>query len=247
MTLQRRESGTGDPLVIVHGLFGSGRNWMSVAPKLAKQRRVITVDLRNHGDSPHADHMSLADLADDLAELLDGPADFLGHSLGGKAAMTLALTQPEKVRRLIVADIAPMAYPAVHAKTIAAMQATPLSEVRSRSEADAFLAREIADSRVRRFLLTNLTRVDGGFRWRLNLEALASWIGELSGFSATGSFEGPSLFLAGAHSDYVSAAAEPAIAQHFPDSSLQVIADAGHWIHADQPSAMVEAVGAFLA
>jgi esterase len=247
MKLNRREMGEGEPLVIVHGLFGSARNWLSVAPKLADSRRVITVDLRNHGDSPHSTGMSLADLANDLGELLDGPADFLGHSLGGKAAMTLALTEPSKVRRLIVADIAPVPYPAVHAKTIAAMQAVPLCEVRSRKEADAFLARAIKDSRVRRFLLTNLLRTDSGFAWRLNLDALANCIEALSGFEATGTFAGSALFLAGERSDYVGELEVEAIPQHFPNSSLQVIPEAGHWLHADQPDALIAAVERFLA
>ncbi|MFT5127714.1 MAG: esterase [Rhodothermales bacterium] len=246
MKLHRRESGSGAPLVIVHGLFGSSRNWMSITPKLAEQRRVIAVDLRNHGDSPHDAHMSLADLADDLADLLDEPADFLGHSLGGKAAMILALKQPEKVRRLIVVDIAPASYPAVHTRTIAAMQSVPLCEIRARADADAFLARTIEDSRVRRFLLTNLNRVDGKFQWRLNLDALATWIRELSSFTGTGTFDGPSLFLAGERSDYVGTAEADLIACQFPNSALQFITDAGHWIHADQPAAMIEAVEAFL-
>lgn len=246
MKLHTRTSGSGQPLVIVHGLFGSSRNWMGVTPKLAERRRVIAVDLRNHGDSPHADSMSLADLATDLAELLDEPADFLGHSLGGKAAMTLAIEQPEKVRCLIVADIAPVAYPAVHARTIAAMQAVPLCELRDRKEADDYLAAEIADSRVRRFLLTNLVRGESGMCWRLNLSALARWIEALSGFEASGTFHGPSLFLAGARSKYVGAAEAKAIQARFPHSELQIIADAGHWIHADQPEAMVANVERFL-
>ena len=246
MKLNRREMGKGEPLVIVHGLFGSARNWLSVAPKLAETRRVITVDLRNHGDSAHAADMSLADLANDLGELLDEPADFLGHSLGGKAAMTLALTEPEKVRRLVVADIAPVPYPAVHAKTIAAMRAIPLCEVGSRKDADAFLARVIKDSRVRRFLLTNLQRGDSGFAWRLNLDALANWILALSGFAASGTFSGEALFLAGDQSDYVGPVEAAEITRYFPNSTLQTIADAGHWIHADQPQTLVDAVALFL-
>ena len=247
MRLHSREAGSGDTLLIVHGLFGSSRNWMSVAPKLSEDRHVVTVDLRNHGDSPHAASMSLTDLADDLAELIEEPVDILGHSLGGKAAMTLALTRPEMVRRLIVADIAPVTYPAVHAQTIAAMQAVPIGEVRNRREADDWLAREIEDSRVRRFLLTNLVRVDAGFRWRLNLDALGRWIEALSGFEASGSFAGPALFLDGERSHYIGDEQVAAIRERFPNCALQTIADAGHWIHADQPTVMVAAVREFLA
>ncbi len=245
------EMGEGEvPLVIVHGLFGSARNWRVLQKRLAEKRRVIAVDLRNHGSSFWSDINSYEALADDLAEVIDAHgrvADVLGHSMGGKAAMVLALTRPEMLRRLIVADIAPVAYGHTQAKHIAAMQAVDMSVVTRRSEADKQLVAEVAEAPLRAFFLQSVELGEGGARWVLNLEALAAEMPKIMGFPELGKgFEGPVLMLRGAGSDYVQPEAQPEIFQLFPKAELGEIEGAGHWLHAEKPREFQAAVEAFL-
>jgi pimeloyl-ACP methyl ester carboxylesterase len=192
------------PLVIAHGLFGSGRNWGAVAKRLARDRQVAAVDLRNHGDSPRDPDMSYAAMAGDLAATiaeLGGEADLLGHSMGGKAAMVLALTEPERVRRLVVADIAPAAYRHSQIGYVRAMQALDLAGLSRRSEADARLAPSVPDPVLRAFFLQSLAFEDGVARWKLNLDVLAEQMPTIMGFpEPAGRFPGPTLFLTGAAS-----------------------------------------------
>ncbi|TYB83018.1 alpha/beta fold hydrolase [Maritimibacter fusiformis] len=236
------------PILIVHGLFGSGRNWGVIAKRLADARRVVTVDMRNHGDSFHADSQSYADMAGDLDHVIaeiGGRADVIGHSMGGKAAMVLALERPERLRRLVVADIAPVAYDHSQSGLIAAMQRLDLGPVETRGDADRALAEDIETASVRAFLLQSLDVK--ARRWRLNLEVLDREMTRITGFpDVSGQFDGPALFLAGAQSDYVTPEARPKIKALFPNAKQAKIPGAGHWLHAEKPREFEAAVRAFL-
>jgi pimeloyl-ACP methyl ester carboxylesterase len=238
------------PLLIAHGLFGSARNWGAVARRLSERRAVIAVDMRNHGESLRDPDHSYAAMASDLAEVIaahGGAADVLGHSMGGKAAMVLALTEPERVGRLVVADIAPVAYGHSQAEYVEAMQATDLAGVTRRSQADPRLAEHVEEKALRAFFLQSLAIDERGASWRLNLEVLADQMPAIMGFpDVPGRFDGPALFLTGGASDYVDAAHWPAITERFPQAERETIGGAGHWLHAEAPREVAEAVAAFL-
>lgn len=237
------------PLVIAHGLFGSAKNWGAIAKRLSQGREVVAVDMRNHGDSPRAPVHDYPAMAADLAEVLEslGEADLLGHSMGGKAAMTLALTRPELLRRLIVADIAPVAYGHSQIGYVEAMQALDLAPLRRRSEADAGLKASVPEAGVRAFLLQSLTVGPEGAAWKLNLDVLEDQMPAIMGFpDLPGPFEGPTLFLTGGKSDYVTEAHWPRIEALFSDLERVAVPDAGHWLHAEAPEAFCAAVEAFL-
>jgi esterase len=237
------------PLVIAHGLFGSAKNWGAIAKRLSQGREVVAVDMRNHGDSPRAPVHDYPAMAADLAEVLEslGEADLLGHSMGGKAAMTLALTRPELLRRLIVADIAPVAYGHSQIGYVEAMQALDLAPLRRRSEADAGLKASVPEAGVRAFLLQSLTVGPEGAAWKLNLDVLEDQMPAIMGFpDLPGPFKGPTLVLTGGKSDYVTEAHWPRIEALFPDLRRVAIEGAGHWLHAEAPEAFCAAVEAFL-
>jgi len=242
------------PLVIAHGLLGAGRNWGALAKRLAKRRKVIVADLRGHGDSPWSDDVSYPAMAGDLAETIGaeagGRADVLGHSMGGKVAMTLALAQPSRLRKLIVADVAPVVYDHSHADTLAAMAALDLSRITRRADADRALRDSIPNAALRAFVAQNLAIEDGAARWRPDIAALAAGMAGLVGFPAHfahDSFAGPALFLRGGASDYVTPAMHGAIRARFPAARIETLEGAGHWLHAEQPEAFLAAVEAFLA
>jgi pimeloyl-ACP methyl ester carboxylesterase len=240
------------PLLIAHGLFGSARNWGAVARRLAAGRLVIVPDMRNHGASFRAAAHDYPALAADLAEVCDahgGRMDVLGHSMGGKAAMAMALLHPERVGRLVVADIAPVAYGHTQMPLIAAMRGLDLAGVTTRGEADRRLQAAVPDPAVRAFLLQSLDlRAAGGPAWRLNLDALAANMEAIVGWPDFGArrFAGPALFLAGALSDYVRPEHRDAIRAAFPAARFAKIPGAGHWLHADRPEAFAAAVSTFL-
>lgn len=245
--------GNGPPLIILHGLFGSGRNWRRIAERLAARWRVFTVDLRNHGASPWAPTMSFAEMADDLAAFYLArqlySAVLIGHSLGGKTAMRFALEHPALVDDLIVVDIAPVAYAHSYDEMIAAMRALDLAKVHRRRDAEAMLSGAVADPAMRSFLVQNLKHTAaGGFAWRINLEAIAASMGELVGWPDVGEREYPNraLFVRGEHSDYIAREHQAAIFRLFPQAEFAVIADAGHRVHADQPQAFTDLVVRFL-
>jgi pimeloyl-ACP methyl ester carboxylesterase len=247
-------SGAGLPAAILHGLFGSGRNWATIARRLAARRRVITLDLRNHGLSPSADTMDYIAMAEDVHASLQalGIARFalIGHSMGGKAAMVAALRHGAEVDRLVVVDIAPVAYAPRHLGHVRAMRALDLAPLRRRGEADAALAPAIPDAAERAFLLHNLVLDEAGARWRLNLAAIERAMPDLAGFPAMAAgtvYRGPALFVAGGNSDYLLPTHEPAIRRLFPGAQIARIAQAGHWLHADAPSAFLDVVEPFLA
>ena len=242
------EAGGGVPLVIAHGLFGSARNWGVIARRLSDRRQVIAVDMRNHGASPWCAHHGYEDMAADLAAVIaaaGGRADVLGHSMGGKAAMALALRHPGLVRRLVVADIAPVAYGHSQLPVVRAMQAVDLERVARRADAEAMLAAQGVARPLQRFLTQSLDVA--GRRWRLNLDVLAAEMGRIMSFPPIeGQWGGPALFLTGAESDYVGPQHRGAIRARFPRARFARIPGAGHWLHADRPRAFEAAVRVFL-
>lgn len=247
-TILHGAPGDAPPLLIAHGLFGSARNWGVIARRLADQRQVIAVDMRNHGESPWADSHAYPDLAADLAEVIDsvGTADLMGHSMGGKASMVLALTRPQGLRRLIVADIAPVAYDHSQTDKIDAMETLDLSSITRRSEAD----RQLVDLGIAPgyagFFTQSLDLPN--HRWRFNLAVLRKEMDRLVGFpDLDGRFDGPALFLSGGASDYVRPAHRIRIKTLFPKAVLAKLPGAGHLLHADRPKEFLAAVSAFLA
>ena len=236
-------------LLIAHGLYGSGRNWGVIAKRLSNSRRVVAVDMRNHGGSPWHDTHGYEEMADDLTRViahLSGPVDVLGHSMGGKAAMVLALSRPELVRRLIVVDIAPVAYGHSQMPYIKAMKAVDLSDITRRSDAKARLAPHVDDPALVDFFLQSLDVKHR--RWMLNLDTLTVEMDKIMGFPRVeGRFDGPALFLSGAESDYLRPEHRPAIKALFPKAQFAKIPGAGHWVHAEKPREFEAAVRAFLA
>ncbi len=233
------------PLLIAHGLFGSARNWGVIAKRLSDQRAVYAVDMRNHGASGWFDTQSYADMAEDLAEVVNhigGEVDVLGHSMGGKAAMVMAATKPLNLRRLIIADIAPVGYGHSQMGPIEAMRGVDLSIVERRSDAAEQL--DVEDE-LKPFLTQSLDLKEK--KWRLNLDVLAAEMVKIIGFpKVNGSFEGPVLFLTGATSDYVLPEHRPEIKSLFPNAKFAKIPGAGHWLHADKPREFEAAVRVFL-
>jgi pimeloyl-ACP methyl ester carboxylesterase len=252
MILHAVERGAGPPLALLHGLFGQSVNFASVQRRLADRRRVIALDLRNHGASPRAPTMSYADMAEDVLETLRAlgalPGALVGHSMGGKVAMRAALEAPAAVSRLLVADIAPVAYDHAgsNGRLVAAMTALDLRPGLTRTEAAAALATSVPDPAVRGFLLQNLLP-GAAPSWRLNLPAIAAAMPSLVGWSDPegASYAGPTLFLAGGRSDYLLPDYRPAIRARFPAARFVTLKDAGHWLHADDPDGFVAVVEAF--
>lgn len=243
------------PLLIAPGLFGSGRNWGVIAKHLSTQRRVLALDMRNHGDSFWHPAHGYGELAADLAQVIEAegrPCDVLGHSMGGKATMMLALTRPGLVRRIVVADMAPVPYShgASHGQLIAAMQALDLSGLASRAEADRRLAQTVSDPGTRAFLLQSLELREGPVRWKFNLAALAENLPAILDWPAlppgTRPFAGEALFLYGGASDYLRPDYHGAIRALFPQAEMRCIEGAGHWLHAERPRDVEAAVEEFL-
>ena len=248
-TILHGTEGAKPPLLIVHGLYGSGRNWGVIAKRLSDERQVIAVDQRNHGDSPWTERHGYEDMAGDLAEVIEahgGKADVLGHSMGGKAAMVLALTRPELVNRLILADIAPVAYDHSQIQYIEAMRAVDLGSIEKRSDAKDQLARHVPEPTLRSFFTQSLDIKEK--RWKLNLDLLAEEMPKIIGFpEIEGRFDGPTLFLSGGESDYVAPEHRARIKALFPESRFAKIPGAGHWLHAEKPREFEAAVRAYLA
>lgn len=240
------------PLLLVHGLFGSSGNWMGVAKRLQADYRLILPDLRNHGRSPHHPTMDFPAMAADLSALLDRleieSASLVGHSMGGKAGMWLALTQPERVERLVAADIAPVSYHNRFEAIFRGLCELPLEALQGREEADRLLAPRVPELAIRQYLLQNLVKQSGGWQWRLNLPVLESSIGTLTDFPVRDgmSYAGEVLFLYGERSDYVLPEYRDLILELFPLARLRMLAQAGHWVYAEQPEGFSQAVRAFL-
>lgn len=236
------------PILIAHGLFGSARNWGVIAKRLSDTRKVVAVDMRNHGVSPWHETHNYHDMANDLSQIvadIGGVADVIGHSMGGKAAMVFALSSPQMVRRLLVADIAPVAYTHSQQIMIEAMRSIDLEKVQTRSDADAQMAPLVDDPSVRAFLLQSLDVKNQS--WRLNLDVLEREMERIVGFPAIeGHFDGPTLFLAGANSDYVLREHRQIIKGLFPSARHAKIPDTGHWLHAEKPREFEATARAFM-
>ena len=237
-------------LIIAHGLFGSARNWGVIARHLADRRDVITVEMRNHGTSPRELTQSYPDMAADLAEVirtLGTPADLLGHSMGGKTAMQLALTDGRLLRRLIIADIAPIAYTHEQSPHIQAMRTLDLTNLTSRAEADRRLTAAVPDPGLRAFFLQSLDLKSSPPQWRLNLDVLEAEMPKIVGWPATqGVFDHPTLFLSGSESHYILPEYRAPIRAQFPKARFARLNGAGHWLHADKPREFEETVRTFL-
>ncbi len=251
LALSYREQGAGEPLVILHGLFGSARNWQSVAASLAASHRVVSVDLRNHGQSPHSESMNYELMAADVLELMNRlqlpAATLVGHSMGGKVAMVAALAAPGRCTRLVVVDIAPVDYGARYSDMLDAMLAIPLAHLQDRAHAERLLAAAVPAADTRRFLLQNLAADNGGYRWRIDLGALRAALGEIGGFPASSArYPGPALFLRGERSAAVQPDHQPRIRELFPLASFATVPNAGHWPHADQPAFFLALLRDFL-
>ncbi len=250
MKLRVSELGAGPPICLLHGLFGAGRNLGVVARALAPRHRVLLPDLRNHGRSPHAATMTYAEMAADIRETLAAagalPAALLGHSMGGKVAMRLALDDPDAVTRVLVADIAPIPYPPHFRGPGAAMLALPLVPGLTRVAASAQLAAAIPDDALRAFLLQGLDLADPPV-WRIGLAEIMRNLTDIESWDVPpgARYDGPTLFLAAGRSDYVTETARPAIRALFPAARFATLKDAGHWLHADQPAAFNAAATAF--
>jgi esterase len=251
----RQLGSSGPALICLHGLYGYGRNWNSIARQLSAQFRVILPDLRNHGKSFHAEPWDYAAMAQDVAELAKHleleSFSLMGHSMGGKVAMQYALSSGStSLEHLVIVDIAPRPYEAdYHRGLLQALLNLDLAAVQEREDADAALAEAIPEAKVRSFLLSNLVRTEAGWAWQFNLPLLHDRIELITAnidassapFSAC-----PVLFIAGSDSDYVSPKDEPQIKALFPQARLEWIADAGHWVHVDQPDALLKSLLSFM-
>ena len=263
----RKYGESGPPLVIVHGLYGSGDNWVSIARELSDRFEVYVLDQRNHGQSPHSNIHDYPSMRNDLRDFLDSrgirKAVLIGHSMGGKTIMAFAISWPERVQSLISVDIAPRPYhdlalnshtAANHAHMIDAMLDLDLSGMESREEVDQALRNEIGSDRVRSFLLKNVQRDgEGNFIWRINLRALRDNLDKIMDGLDTekviseGGITGfPALFVAGERSDYIRAEDHQLIRSLFPAADIVIIPGAGHWVHAEQPSLLVKNIRYFL-
>ncbi len=240
-------------MTILHGLFGSGRNWNAIARRLAEQARVLVPDLRNHGASPHAEPMTYPAMAADVRTLFESQeierSDLIGHSMGGKAAMWLALTEPQRVDRLVVVDIAPVRYDHSFEELIRILRQLPLEHLSGRAAADEWLARQLPEPTLRQFLLQNLVRRGDRYLWRINLDAIEQAMPELMGFPDVHGlrpFFGPALFIAGERSSYILPEYGATINQLFPRAAIERLPDVGHWLHSEQPEQFLAIVQRFL-
>lgn len=235
----------------MHGLFGSLENLGGIARLLQDQFTVYSVDLPNHGRSPHSNPTSLERMSEQLGEWFGEQgltnAKWLGHSLGGKVCMELALIQPDIVQRLVVVDIAPVAYGQHHDDVFAGLLSVDPATLSSRSEADKIIAAHVPEIAVRSFLLKNLQKEGGGFVWRMNLSALHDhYLSLIKANRTDSSFDGPTLFLKGGNSPYIGEAQRDDILQRFPSTQLKVVANTGHWLHAEKPEVVAKLVSKFL-
>jgi pimeloyl-ACP methyl ester carboxylesterase len=252
MQLHFKQLGHGEPMVLLHGLFGQSDNWFGVAPKLAEKFHVLMPDLRNHGHSPHHPEMDYPLMAADVEKIFAAQkieaAHVIGHSMGGKVAMQFALDFPARVKKLVVVDMAPRAYERRHDKIFAALLALDLAVFQTRQQIEDALASEISSLNLRRFLLKNLGRDEHGkFFWKMNLRGVAenySRLGEV--LVGNNSFDKPALFIRGGKSDYIGASDEAQILKIFSSAEIQTIAAANHWVHADAPEDFLRLVLNFL-
>ena len=247
MKLFFREQGQGQPMIILHGLFGSSDNWLTQAKLFAPHYRVISIDQRNHGQSPHSDDFDYQCMVSDLDEFIEdqklNEPIIIGHSMGGKAAMNLAVAHSEKISKLIVVDIAPRAYNLEHYTIVEGLKAIDIANLTSRNEADTVLSEHVPEPDVRQFLLKNLQRKStGGFSWKINLPVIAEKLSNIGlDLQFEGQFEKPTLFIRGAKSKYVRDEDWQRIIKIFPSAKLETM-DTGHWVQAEKPQEFADVV-----
>ncbi len=251
MKLHYKVSGKGNPLVILHGLFGTLDNWGGQVKALSEHFQVYAVDLRNHGLSPWNAQMDYPSMRDDLVEFLDDhqldQIMLLGHSMGGKAAMQLALDHPQRIRKLIIVDIAPVRYAANHDEVFKGLFNVDLNHIQSRSEADQALAEYIDEAGVRQFLLKNLYRDQQHFAWRMNLNGLNKSYDDIAEApDSHGHYQGATMFIKGGSSNYIQESHRGAIMKHFPNAIARIMDGVGHWPHAEKPAAFTKLLLRFL-
>lgn len=253
MELNYKVFGEGEPLIILHGLFGTLDNWQSIAKTLSETYMVFIVDLRNHGRSPHSPDFSYEIMAEDVHTFMTDnwihQAYIMGHSMGGKVAMQLATHHEDMVQKLLVVDIAPKTYQPSHETIFKALFSLDLEHLESRRDADAHLATYLDSFAVRQFLIKNLhlDRTTGQYRWKMNLPVIyENYHDILQKTNLFAAYEGPTLFIKGANSDYIQEKELSDYQQFFPQAALTTIPDAGHWIHAEQPKAFINVVQYFL-
>lgn len=254
MNLFYRHFGHGQPVIILHGLFGQSDNWVTIGRRIADRFSVFIPDMRNHGQSPHSPMHSYPAMVDDLTDFIEthnieNPI-IMGHSMGGKTAMAYALENPEKVEKLVVIDISPRKYPErlVHTRVITEMMRTDLNKAASRAEVEKDIAGRIFDPRIRMFILKNLYyKMPGQLAWRLNLDAINNSIDQLfDGVTGEHSYKGPALFIQGGRSDYIVDEDIPLIRKFFPNAAIKTIPGASHWVHADAPEELCKILSEFL-
>ncbi len=251
-TLHFKSQGAGAPLVLIHGLFGSLENLGGIARVLAESATVYSLDLPNHGRSPHRDSMDLPSMAKDVAQWMAAQglesARFVGHSLGGKVAMELALQEPARVESLVVMDIAPSHYGAHHNDVFAGLHAVALQTLQSRKDAERIMTPYVPEPAVRSFLLKNIVRdTQGAFAWRMNLPVIyANYSKLVSANSQGATCEGGVLFLKGGDSDYIGEKNREDILSRFPNAKVKVVANTGHWLHAEKPALVAKLIQQFL-
>ena len=254
MKLYYRQTGeTGTPIIILHGVFGSSDNWLTISKSIAEHNhRVFLVDQRNHGRSPRSEVFNYNAMASDLQEFitehqLEQPV-VIGHSMGGKTVMQFAMDYPGQFSRLVIVDIAPKYYPVHHAELIRGLKTIDLTAIKSRNEADDILSQFEPILPVRQFLLKNLFRTDDGqFDWRLNLPVIEQELDAIGGeLTHVRNVTEPTLFIRGAKSHYIKDEDEAEIKRIFPNSTLETIEDAGHWLQAEKPVEFVEILMRFL-
>jgi len=251
MKLNYFQTGAGPHLILLHGLFGSAGNFRTLARQFGEYFTVSALDLRNHGASPHDDDVSFDAMAADIIEFMDDhdidQSAVMGHSLGGKVAMQIALNYPDRISKLVIGDIAPVAYPHHHDRIFDGLNAVDLKAITSRREAEKTLADYVDIPAVRLFLLTNLVRTeDQSFAWRINIRALQDGYAHVAQRPSGVPFQGPSLFIRGELSDYIKESYFPAIYELFPQAEIASLDGAGHWLHADKPQDYIEMVLNFL-
>ena len=243
--------GKGEPIIILHGLFGMLDNWKSFARSMASDYQLILVDQRNHGRSFHDPEMNYALMAKDLESLMNSleidRANLIGHSMGGKTAMQFAKDFSTRVDQLVVVDIGPQAYPPGHGFIFDALKAVPVNEIGSRAEAEEILAKSISEKSIQLFLLKNLKRdSNGNYGWRMNLKAIENHYEEiLSGIEINERIKAPTLFVNGTRSSYIREEDEETIRNKFQEVEFQHL-ETGHWVHAERPKELEQCIRQFL-
>ena len=246
------ELGSGRPIIILHGVFGSSDNWMTIARSLEAKYHLYVLDQRNHGQSFHSNTFDYPSMVDDLKKFIDlhqiHEPVVIGHSMGGKVAMNFAIRYPSHLNSLVVVDISPRSYPIHHDEILEGLSSLDLPNLKSRSDADSKLARYVNDQSIRNFLLKNLSRGDdGNFMWRLNLPVIRMNIERVGmGLVGDGKFEKSTLFIKGSLSNYIESSDNDLIAERFPNSRIELIENAGHWVHAEQPEQFLKIISSFL-